>query len=334
MKALLDLLAGAGWSNSLEDLGTAVGIPRDGAEDLVKIATEGVLRTIVDKLLESKDFKVRDMAKRHEINLEIKTSFEGECSHNPPAVTSERAVALFVSGVQGESLTFAELQYHLKMMKLSTEEKDCERCGKAVVKTVKSSAKEYCDPDFLTIVLEQPASFNAPLKTGIKYGSSKYKVKTVVHWESSKSSASVSREKEDGWWWHGVVDSQGPDFRYNADQMHSCAHLKDAAVLMMVRMGEMSDCQESEQQRITNSNSRLDICGDDIEIQQSPTELKEKYAEADEEERGRGGEALMRVSEGRGFESEEQNIVTQQEGEKLALLVKLFCNLCYHISSI
>ena len=248
VKALLDLLAGAGWSNSLEDLGTAVGIPRDGAEDLVKIATEGVLRAIVDKLLKSKDFKVRDMAGRHEIDLEIKTSFEGDCSHNPTALTSERAVALFVAGDQGETLTFAELQYHLKMMKLSTEEKDCERCGKAVLKTVRTSVKDYCDPDFLTIVLEQPASFNAPLKAGIKYGSSRYKVKTVVHWESSKRSASVSREKEDGWWWHGVVDSQGPDFRYNANQMHSSAHLREVAVMMMVRMGEVSDHQETEQE--------------------------------------------------------------------------------------
>ena len=248
VKALLDLLAGAGWSNSLEDLGTAVGIPKDGAEDLVKIAAEGLLRAILDMLLKSKDFKVRDMAGRHEIDLEIKTSFEGDCSHNPTALTSERAVALFVAGDQGETLTFAELQYHLKMMKLSTQETDCERCGKAVVKTVRTSVKEYCDPDFLTIVLEQPTSFNAPLKAGIKYGSSRYKVKTVVHWESSKRSASVSREKEDGWWWHGVVDSQGPDFRYNANQMHSCAHLRKVAVMMMVRMGEVSDHQETEQE--------------------------------------------------------------------------------------
>ena len=248
VKALLDLLSGAGWSNSLEDVGTALGLPKDNAKDVLNIATVKVLREIVDKLMQSRDFKVRDMALRHEINLEIKTSFEGDCSHNPTALTSERAVALFVAGDQGETLTFAELQYHLKMMKLSTEEKDCERCGKAVLKTVRTSVKEYCDPDFLTIVLEQPTSFNAPLKAGIKYGSSRYKVKTVVHWESSKRRASVSREKEDGWWWHGVVDSQGPDFRYNDDQMQACAHLGEVAVMMMVRMGEVSDHQETEQE--------------------------------------------------------------------------------------
>ena len=247
-KALRDLLNGEGWSNSVEDLGTAVGAPKDNAEDFIKNNTVRVLRAIVDKLLKSKDFKVRDMAVRHEINLEIKTSFEGECSHNPSTVTSERAVALSVAGCQGETMTFAELQYHLKIMKLSREEKDCQQCGKVVVKTVQSSVKEYWDPDFLTIVFEHPTNFKAPLKAGIKYGSSRYEVKTVVHWESCKSSASVSREAKEGWWWHGVVDTQGLDFRYTAEQLHSSTHLRDVAVMMMVRMGEENDCQETERQ--------------------------------------------------------------------------------------
>ena len=246
-KALLDLLTGAGWSNSAEDLGTAVDIPKDNAEDILKIATEGLLRVIVDKLLQSKDFKVRDMAKRHEINLDIKTVFEGDCCHNPSTVTSQRPVALFVAGLQGETLSFAELQYHLKIMKLSTEQRDCQHCGKAVSKTVQSSVREFCDPDFLTIVLEQPTKLSAPLKAGTKYGSSRYMVKTVVHWVSGKRSASVSTEKEEGWWWHGVDDSQGPDFKYNAEQLHSSAHLRDVAVMMMVRMRDESDCPETEQ---------------------------------------------------------------------------------------
>ena len=256
-KALLDLLTDEGWSNSIEDLGTAVGIPKDNAEDLLKIATEGVLRAILAKLLQSKDFKVRDMAVRHEINLEIKTVFEGDCSHNPSAQTSERAIALFVAGDQGESMTFAELQYHLKMMKLSTEQKDCQQCGKPVVKTVQKSVKKFCDPDFLTIVLEQPTNFNAPPKAGTKYGSSRYILKTVVHGVRGKASASVSTEKKEGWWWHGVDTSQGPDFCYKAEQVASGAHLREVTVMMMVRMGEMKDGQESGQQQ-TDLNHELE----------------------------------------------------------------------------
>ena len=248
-KALVDLLNGAGWSNSVEDLGKAVEVPKDRAEGFLKIATEGLLSTIVDKLIQSTDFKVKDMGKRHLINLEIKTDFEGDCSHNPSTITSQSPVALLVAGLQGETLTFAELQYHLKMMKLSTEQQDCQQCGKALLKTVQRSVKEFCDPDFLTIVFERPTNFSTPLKLGTKYGSSRYKVMTVVHWVHSKGSASVSREKEEGWWWHGVDDSQGPDLKYTAEQLHSSAHLRDVVVMMMVRMAEESDCQETEQQQ-------------------------------------------------------------------------------------
>ena len=42
MKALLDLLSDAGWSNSLEDLGTAAGLPKDNTEDFLNSATIGV----------------------------------------------------------------------------------------------------------------------------------------------------------------------------------------------------------------------------------------------------------------------------------------------------
>ena len=260
MKALLDLLSDAGWSNSLEDLGTAVGLPKDNAEDFVNTTTVGVLRAIVDRLVKSRDFKVRDMAVRHEIHLEMKTWVEGECSHNPSSKTSERAVALFVSGGQEETMTFAELQYHLKLMKTSTEEKNCEHCGKDVKQTVQRSAKQFYDPDFLTIAFERPTNFSALLKLGTKYGSSRYKVKTVVHWV--KGNASVSRERKDGWWWHGVDESQGPDFIYNAEQISSSSNLRDVAVMMMVRMGE----EESEQQQAnvtdgvhTNRNEEVDV---------------------------------------------------------------------------
>ena len=246
VKALLDLLSGAGWSNSLEDVGTAVGLPKDNTEDFLNIATVGVLRAIVDKLMQSGDFKVRDMAMRHEINLEIKTSYEGDCSHNSSSLTSERAVALSVSGGQGETLTFSQLQYHLKEMKLSTEEKRCAKCGKSVIQTVQRSLRDFCDPDFLTIVVERPTNFCAPLKAGTKYGSSRYMLKTVVHWHSGQGSASVSREKKEGWCWHGVDNSQGLDFSYNADQISSEAHLREVAVMMLVRMGQKSGCEEAE----------------------------------------------------------------------------------------
>ena len=226
----------------------AVGALKDDEVDFVKVTTANLLRAIVDKLLQCQDYKVKDMARRYEIEQQIKTVIKGKCYHRSSAVTDQRAVMLFVAGRQGETLTFAELQYHLKMMKKSTDEEDCQQCGETVVKNVQTSVKEFCDPDFLTIVLQHPTHFSHPLKAGTKFGSSRYKVKAVVHWNSCKSSASVSREREEGWWWHGVVDDQGPDFQYNAEQMRSSGHLSDVAVMMMVRIGEKSNCQETEQE--------------------------------------------------------------------------------------
>ena len=246
--AILDLFGNSGWTNSLEDLGVVVGAPKDDDADVVKLTTLNLLKAIVDKLLQCQDFKVKDMARRQTIEQEIKTVLTGNCPHKSRTVSNEKAVALYVAGRQGESLTFAELQYHLKIMKTVTEEEDCQQCGESLVKTVQTSVEEFCDPDFLTIVLEQPTHFSTPLKAGTKFGSSRYKVKTIVHWDNCKSSASVSREKEDGWWWHGVVDSQGPDFGYTAEDMHSFAHLRDVAVMMMVRIGGQSDYQETEEE--------------------------------------------------------------------------------------
>ena len=87
--ALIDLLEDKGWSNSVDDLGTALGVPKDYAEDFVKISTERLLRVIVDRLLQSKDYKVKDMARRHQISLEFKTTIEGNCRHNSSIVTQE-----------------------------------------------------------------------------------------------------------------------------------------------------------------------------------------------------------------------------------------------------
>ena len=233
-----------------------VGAPKDDEVDFVKITTVNLLGAIVEKLLRCQDYKVKDMARRYEIEQQIKTVLEGKCYHKSTTMRDQRAVALCVAGHQGETLTFADLQYHLKMMKNSVEEEDCQQCGEAVVKTVKTSVKEFCDPDFLTIAFEHPTHFSHQLKTGTKFGSSRYKVQAVVHWDSRESSASVSREREEGWWWHGVVDNQGPDFQYNLEQMRSYVHLRDVAVMMMVRVGEGSGCQQTDQEHDHGHNQQ------------------------------------------------------------------------------
>ena len=94
----------------------AVGALKDDEVDFVKVTTANLLRAIVDKLLQCQDYKVKDMARRYEIEQQIKTVLEGKCYHKSTTMRDQRAVALFVAGHHGETLTFANLQYHLKML--------------------------------------------------------------------------------------------------------------------------------------------------------------------------------------------------------------------------
>ena len=246
-------------------------------------------------------------------------------------------------------MTFAELQYHLKIMKFSEEQQDCQQCGKPVVRTCHKSLKEFCDPDFLTILFEQTTNFDAPPKKGTRFGSSRYFPKTVVHWVQGKESASVSREKKDGWWWHGVDKSQGPDFHYNAEQITSGAHLRDVTVMMMVRMGDMNDGQESGQQHANlnceteereggiillsylfssylfffiSLDGQKDSADDEIINEEGNVE-KVDMAKSDGGDTGRNGKAHnMRTSQEVILEGLQQNVVGQQEGGNLHLSVK------------
>ena len=246
MKSLLDLLKDAGWSNSIEDLGTVLGVPKDNEEDFAKITTEMLLRTFVEKLSQSTDFKVRDMASRYVINQQVKTAFRGDCCHNFATVENQRAFALFVDGLQNEALTFAQLQKDInKMFSSSTEKERCKTCGQVVVKETVHELKRFSDPDFLTVLFAKPVCFEGG-KSMINVGSSVYDPRVVVHWDSVPGSASLSREKVDGWWWLGVDESQGPDFKYDCEQLASDAHIINVAALIMVRIGR-SGLQECEQ---------------------------------------------------------------------------------------
>ena len=253
VKALLDLLEDRGWSNSVEDLGVAVGAPKDNEGSFVKTTTDRLLRAIVDKLAQCRDFKVKDMSTRYEIILETKTSLSGaKCSHGSSSVKSERVVALFVAGLQDETLTFGHFQEDLDRMMGSTNKEDCQTCGKLLEKTLTCKSKEFCDPDFLTVAFAKPVCFKGR-RAIIKFGASVYELKVVVHWDSG--CASVSRKMGDVWHWHGVDESQSTDFKYSAAQMRSSAHLQNVSVMMMVRKGD--DLQQRESNVNGNSGRNM-----------------------------------------------------------------------------
>ena len=292
VKPLLDLLENTGWSNSVEDLGTFIGAPKDNEEGFVKITTDRLLSAIVNKLLQCNDFKVKDMARRSEISLETRTTFSGNCSHSMSTVTSMRVFSFFVHGIGSETLTFAEFQCDLNNMMVSTSREDCQKCGSSLLKTVKSKGKEYCDPDFVTVAFAQPVCFRDG-KCIVKFGISAYVLKVVVHWDASKALGSVSREKEDGWHWHGVDDGQGQDFDYSADQMRSYAHLRNMAVMMMVRVDPTNAEQNIESQEVETSEVNAQEANED--------RVKEGHSEChvhQAKEQGDRGEDMRRTDEG------------------------------------
>ena len=288
VKPLLDLLEDTGWSNSVEDLGTFIGAPKDNEESFVKITTERLLSAIVNKLLECNNFKVKDMARRHEIDLETTTTISGNCSHDASTVSSMRVFSFFVDGLRADTITFAEFQCDLDNMMSSTSKEDCRKCGRSLLKTVKSAGKEFSDPDFLAVAFAQPVCFEGGQGI-VRFGISVYLLKVVVHWDSSKALGSVSREKEDGWHWHGVDDSQGQDFEYSADQMRSYAHLRNVAVMMMVRVDATSVEQNSEQQEV---ESNAEVSNEDRVEQGEYTDHQCHVEEAKDQGDG-GGDIRM-----------------------------------------
>ena len=257
VKALLDLLEDRGWSNSVEDLGVAVGAPKDNEGGFVKTTIDRLVRAIVDKLAQCSDFKVKDMSTRYEITLETKTSFHSDgCSHGSSSVKSERVFALFVAGLQDETLTFGHFQEDLDRMMDSTNKEGCQTCGKLTEKTVKCKSKEFCDPDFLTVAFAEPVCFKG--RRGIiKFGGSVYELKVVVHWD--RGCASVSRKMGDIWHWHGVDESQSTDFEYSAVHVRSSAHLQNVSVMMMVRRGD--DLQQRKS-KVNGVNSGRNMNGE------------------------------------------------------------------------
>ena len=282
VKAMLDLLEDRGWSNSVEDLGVAVGAPKDNEEEFVKTTTDRLLRTIVEKLTQCKDFKVKDMSTRYEIILETKTSLSGaECSHGSSSVKSERVVALFVAGLQDEILTFGHFQEDLDRMMNSTNKVDCQACGQLLEKTVKCKSKEFCDPDFLTVAFAKPVCFKGR-RAIIKFGASVYELKVVVHWDSG--CASVSRKMGGVWHWHGVDESQAPDLEYSAAQMRSSAHLQNVSVMMMVRRGDDLQQRESNVNGNSGRNINEEITLRDLNEGQKQSVLEEGSGSLDNNE--------------------------------------------------
>ena len=245
MKSLLDLLQNRGWTNSLEDLGEATQALQDGEEALVRTNTENLLAKLVQRLAWSKDFTLSAMAHRYELKLEILTHLRGACPHTERTVTRMRATALNIGGAQTWLLPFADLQGDLDGYESSATEEQCSKCGEPMVRTVKHGLIENCAPDFLTVTCDPPVSLLASQNMTLKFSGTCYSLGALVQWSRSARSASVTRKMEDGWWWHGVDDGQGSDYKYSAEELSNSAHLRNAAVLLLTRVSATDETYSS-----------------------------------------------------------------------------------------
>ena len=247
--ALLHLLQNLGWSNSLQDLATSIQAVDDGKECVV-LNVNKLLCKLVETLAWADDYKLQDMAHRHEMKFVMNYGYGG-CVHLQPKVTKHRCIQLSLQVTHSSSLavvTAEQLNAEVQsLLECHLPEESCERCNIKVNRTGTLTIQEGCDPDFLTVVCESPISLSA-IDLNINFSNSRYRVMTVVSWDTQSRQASVSRERPDGWWWHGVDEGQAPSYKYSAEQVQASRHLKDVSVLMSVRVGAEGGQAESDSQ--------------------------------------------------------------------------------------
>ena len=237
-EALLHLLQDRGWSNSLEDLARSIAAPKDDNSDVINTVNK-LLCKFLEILAWSGDYKLKDMAHRHELKFTMSVE-EGGCVHKMRAVVKHQCyqVSLLVKKGSDVAVTAEQLREGIDgLLKCPFVEEPCGRCDTRVQRTLSLSIQHGCDPDFITVLCDVPICFRGDNFT-IPFSNSRYRLMAVVHWDIQARKSAVSREKEDGWWWHGVDVGQAQSFKYSPSQVQAWRHLQDACVLMMVRVDD------------------------------------------------------------------------------------------------
>ena len=238
MKALIELVERQRWSNSLEDLATSIAAVKDDQPRLGR-NTDLLLKTILDRLANSGEWKLMEMCHRHELKYVVNNRLS--CSHqwnhytdrrNPETDTMEWTIPIRCT----HKMTRADVQDQIHGFNNEQTEVECKVCHKIVQLEVFFTVPHGCDPDFLTLVCDKPISLDHQDVT-FQFGNSLYNIKSVTHWDKERRMAAVSREKNDGsWWWHGVAKPQAVEHKYSQAQLESRLHFKDVQVLFGVRI--------------------------------------------------------------------------------------------------
>ena len=265
-EALLHLLQDRGWSNSLGDLARSIDAYEDDNSSVFDNVNK-LLGKLLETLAWSGDFKLRDIAHRHELKF-VMSIGDGGCFHKQPAVVKHQCIqlSLRVNKSSDKAVTVQKLNAGIdSLLKSPYNEEPCRRCDTGVKRTLSLSIQHGCDPDFITVVCDVPTSFRGVDFT-ISFSNSRYRVMAVVQWDIKNRKASVSREREDGWWWHGVDRGQAQSFKFSAAQVAASRHFLDAAVLMAVRTSE--ECHQEIQENTLKSYDQISAAaeGDKIDV--------------------------------------------------------------------
>ena len=268
MATISDLLKANPWSFSLQDLAESLGCLQD---DYAKVFlnTEWIMVHIVNRLAWSLDAKVKDMAHRQEVAMVRKVRSEG-CSHN----VGEQVDLLWYSATlsmgkfeweDGDpgTVTVDELQERIDSS-LRGKILGRRTCNSCSAQTVQYS--RWCivgnEPDFLILRMGGEVDFEAR-DMKLIFGRSSYSVKTVMHWDSKELRSSVSTEKKDGWYWHGVDEGQVEEQKYTNSQLDDFLNFDRVAALFLVRTGSSEECavgqEEQNIENMSTSFNQMDI---------------------------------------------------------------------------
>ena len=280
LKALAELVQRQGWSNSLQDLASAIEAVTDDQQRFRK-NTDLLLKAILDRLANSGEWKLMEMCSRHELKYVVNTSLS--CSHrwdhhtdrrNPHSDTMEWSLPIKCSaGAPVNQMTQEDLQEQIVRLNSETTDVECKVCHEQVQLNVFLTVPHACDPDFLTLVCNKPVSLKQR-KVKLQFSRSWYCIKAVTHWQEERKMAAVSREKQDGsWWWHGIVKSQAPEHKYTEAQLESSLHFQEVVVLFAVRMGSIEEnCGEE----VSQEGSDMSLAKDKVvqgNLEEATTEV-------------------------------------------------------------
>ena len=262
----------------LQDIAAAVGCAQD--DRMITSKVDQLMLHLVHAMMSCSDYKVRDMGHRHELKFVVEKQVYG-CPHRPSdeiIKQTDYSVTLKLNDFRGGNLS--AVQNALDNSLKTTCKHTCGQCNQDnvlkynIAIRLKRFIRPFCDPDFLTILFDEPKNL-LEKDLILQLGESTYAVKAVTHWDEERQKSAASVQRSDGWWWHGTDMEQASHYRYSEKQVSSGTPFSKAIVLMCVRVVPYTDY-------LRNSENMEDL----MDIEKSHKEMESDDKDMDSVEVG------------------------------------------------